>query len=186
VIYIDDNIDDFNLQQALAMVSPQRREQALRYRRPHDQRLSIAAYRLLQRALLAECGLNEVPQFTFTPNGKPLLLGHEQVHFSLSHCSAAVTCAISDRPVGIDIETLDHYSEEIAARVMSDDECRHIMTAASPAMAFTRLWTMKESLYKLTGDDAGGDIAHMLDNVEAYRFTTIVLPSCVVTACSNK
>jgi rhamnogalacturonyl hydrolase YesR len=64
-----------------------------------------------------------------------------------------VACAVSDRPVGIDIETINHYSEEIATRVMSEAEMRQILTSPLPAEAFTRLWTMKESLYKLTGDE---------------------------------
>ena len=57
MIYIDDHIHDFDLQEALETVSPQRRAQALRYRHERDQRLCIAAYRLLQQALLKEYGI---------------------------------------------------------------------------------------------------------------------------------
>ena len=186
MIYLDDHIWDFDLQQALAEVSPQRREYALRYRLERDQRLSVAAYRLLQRALLAEYGIEAAPQFHYDENGKPQLAGYPDVHFSLSHCREAVACVVSAQPVGIDIETIDHYSEEVAARVMSEDEMREILTSPHPAEAFTRLWTMKESLYKLTGSDNNGDICHMLDKMPPVSFETIVRPYSVCTVCRYK
>ena len=183
MIYIDDHIHDFDLQEALETVSPQRRAQALRYRHERDQRLCIAAYRLLQQALLKEYGICEQPQFIYNQQGKPLLVGYPDIHFSLSHCREAVACAVSNHPVGIDIETMEHYSEEVAVHVMSEEEMRQVLSSPHPAQTFTRLWTMKESLYKLTGDDHNGDIAHMLDNTSAVTFKTENCPRFVVTSC---
>ena len=183
MIYIDNHIDDFDLREALAAVSQQRRDYALRYRQERDQRLCLATYRLLQRALMQEYGIDELPVFAYDDKGKPLLQGHPDIHFSLSHCHEAVAVAVSDRPVGIDIETTGHYSAEVARRVMNDDEMREIEASAQPEVAFTRLWTMKESLYKLTGDDNGGDMAGMLSDISKYRFTTTVHPRFIYTAC---
>lgn len=183
MIYIDDHIDGFDLQEALAEVSPQRREYALRYRHERDQRLCVAAYRLLQQALLKEYGIDELPQFIYNQQEKPLLEGHPEIHFSLSHCRKAVACAIGDEPVGIDIETLEHYSEEVATRVMNEQEMEQIKTSPKPAREFTRLWTMKESLYKLTGNDHGGDIAHMLDDTSSVRFNTLDYHLFTVCEC---
>lgn len=186
MIYLDDHIHDFDLQQALNEVSPQRREYALRYRQERDQRLCVAAYRLLHRALLHEYGIEELPLFIYDAKGKPKLDGHPDIHFSLSHCLTAVACAVGNEPVGIDIETIDHYSEEVALRVMSEAEMRQILTSPHPAEAFTRLWTMKESLYKLTGSDNNGDICHMLDKMPPVTFETIVRPYGVCTVCRYK
>ena len=186
MIYIDDHIWDFDLLEALAAVSQQRRDYALRYRQERDQRLCIAAYRLLQQALRQEYGINdELPQFAYNPQGKPLLDGHPSIHISMSHCRDAVACAVSDQPVGIDIETTNHYSEEVAARVMSEKEMLEIKSSPHPAMAFTRLWTMKESLYKLTGNDNDGNIADMLDDINPYHFTTINHPKFLITICQQ-
>jgi 4'-phosphopantetheinyl transferase len=184
VIYIDDHIEEFDLREALAAVSPQRRDYALRYRQERDQRLCLAAYRLLQRALMLEYGIDGMPVFTYDSKGKPLVQGHPDIHFSLSHCHEAVAVALSDHPVGIDIETTGHYSAEVARRVMNDDEMREIEASTQPEVAFTRLWTMKESLYKLTGDDNGGDTAHLLGNASRYRFATTVHPRYLCTVCS--
>lgn len=186
MIYIDNHIDGFDLREALAAVSQQRRDYAMRYRQERDQRLCLAAYRLLQRALMQEYGIDDLPVFAYDEKGKPLLQGHPDIHFSLSHCHEAVAVAVSDHPVGIDIEATGHYSAEVARRVMNDDEMREIEASAQPEVAFTRLWTMKESLYKLTGDDNGGDMAGMLSDISKYRFTTTVHPRFIYTACTER
>ena len=183
MIYIDDHIDDFDLREALAAVSPERRDYALRYRQERDQRLCLAAYRLLQRALMLEYGIDELPVFIYDSKGKPVLQGHPDIHFSLSHCHEAVAVALSDHPIGIDIETTRQYSPEIAPCVMNDDEIRQIEASAQPEVTFTRLWTMKESYYKLTGDDNGGNTARLLDNASLYRFKTVFFPRYLYTTC---
>ena len=184
MIYYDDHIWDFDLQQALAEVSSQRREYALRYRQERDQRLCVAAYNLLWRALRFEYGIDEAPVFNYDFHGKPVLQGRPDIQFSLSHCHEAVACALSDHPVGIDIESTEHYTIEVARHVMNDDEIRQIEVSAQPEVTFTRLWTMKESLYKLTGDN-NGDIRHMLDKAPAVTFETIVFPHGVCSVCRS-
>lgn len=167
-------------------ISDERRQYALRYRNKRDQRLCAAAYRLLQQALLQEFGIDERPVMVYSSKGKPLLAGHPGIHFSLSHCHEAVAVAVSDHPIGIDIETLDHYDIEVARRVMNPDEMHQIEASARPDVAFTRLWTMKESFYKITGDDNGGDMAGMLSDISKYRFTTTVHPRFIYTACTER
>lgn len=185
MIYLDANIDQFDLEQALATVSPQRRAHVLRYRNERDQRLCLAAYRLLQQSLRVDYGVDDPrPEFIYDDNGKPLLKGHPGIHFSMSHCHEAAVLAIDNAPVGIDIETCDNYSLEVAASVMSEAEMRQILESPYPAHEFTRLWTMKESLYKLTGDDNDGDIRHMLDKMPPVIFETIVFPHSVCSVCS--
>ena len=138
----------------------------------------------MQQALEQEYGIRELPQFIYDASGKPSLEGRPDIHFSLSHCRLAVACAVSDHPVGIDIETLDQYDEEVTRHVMNDSEVYQILNSPHPAIAFTRLWTMKESYYKLTGNDAAGDIPHLLDHAPHYRFNTVITPRFVYTVCS--
>ena len=184
-MYVDDHLWDFDLATALQEISAQRREQALRYRHELGQRQCVLAYLLLKRALREEFGITENPVFAFGEHGKPTLVNHPDIHFNLSHCREAVAVALSDRPIGIDIETTEHYSPEVARRVMSAGEMRQIEASPRPEVAFTRLWTMKESLFKLTGDDNGGDTAGMLADASKYRFTTTVHPRFIYTDCTQ-
>ncbi|MBR5169906.1 MAG: 4'-phosphopantetheinyl transferase superfamily protein [Muribaculaceae bacterium] len=186
MIYIDDHIWDFDLNEALNQVCPSRRDYALRYRQERDRRLSVVAYLLLQKALRLEYGIEELPEFSRNANGKPLLKGYPDIHFSLSHCHEVVACVLSDKLVGVDIETLDQYDEEVARRVMNDNEMSQILTSSSPAVTFTRLWTMKESFFKMTGGPLNGDVADILDLATSCHFTTIHHPAYILTTCTTK
>ena len=186
MIYIDDNIWGFDLEEALATVSAQRREYALRYRHERDRRLCVASYRLLERALKLEFGISVVPPFVRGTNGKPMLDGFPDIHFNLSHCNAAVACALDTSPVGIDVECIDRYAPEVAAVTMSDEECAAIAASPRPEVEFARLWTMKESLYKLNGDNLAKDLRTMLTDTSRYRFSTTVYPGFVCTTCQLK
>lgn len=189
MVYIDCEIDRMDLSAAMASVSPQRRSHALRYRQEHDQRLSLAAYRLLQHALNEEYGITEPPLFDFGANGKPFIVGHPEIHFNLSHCNEAAACVVSHVPVGIDVESLNHYDEEIAEKVMNSDEQRQIASSSAPSLAFIRLWTMKESLLKMVGDGLVEDLRGVLNEYHGlhkgdYTFQTTIYNGFVCTVCA--
>ncbi len=172
MIYINEHIQDFPIEEALQTVSPERRIYALRYRRPLDQRLCLAAYKLLQKALHEEYGIEEPPQFTYGTHGKPMLKAHPDIHFNLSHCDVAAACVLSGKPVGIDVECIRPIDRELMAATMSKEEEREILSAASPAVAFARYWTMKESLLKLTGEGICSDIHRVLSRATNCKFMT--------------
>lgn len=150
-VYIDQNPFGFDLEKALAEVSPERREKALRFRFERDRRLSVAAYRLLCRALREAYGIDEAPRFGVHPGGKPYLLDHPGIHFNLSHCRAAVACVVSDEPVGIDVESIAPVDPDVARRVLSALERRRVESSPQPETEFAALWTRKEALVKLRG-----------------------------------
>lgn len=177
MLYIDDHIWDFDLEAALLELSPERREQALRYRHELGRRQCALAYLLLKRALHEGYGITGNPRFNYGEHGKPLLADYPDIHFSLSHCREAVACAVSDRPVGIDVESIGRYREQLAAYTMSEDERAAIAAAASPEVAFTRLWTMKEALLKCSGQGIVDGLKTVLERVDENLFTTVVDPS---------
>ncbi|MBR1939893.1 MAG: 4'-phosphopantetheinyl transferase superfamily protein [Bacteroidaceae bacterium] len=161
MIYIDDHIEEMDLEQVLAEVSVQRREKALRFRHEAGRRQSVAAYRLLQRALREEYGITEPQELAFGEHGKPILKVHPEIHFSLSHCRVAVACAVSERPVGIDIESIRSYREELAAYVLSEADLQEVMQAERPDVEFIKRWTQKEAFLKLTGQGISNEMKHL-------------------------
>ena len=160
------------MQLALQSISSQRREQALQFKFEQGQRLCVAAYMLLKQALREQEGILDNPIFEYGEHGKPSIVGHPELHFSLSHCKEAAVCVLSRRPVGIDVESIGRYSESVARYAMSDDEMQQIHQAGNPGLAFIRLWTMKESLLKLTGEGINDNMKETLKNAKAEWFTT--------------
>ncbi|MDE5742919.1 MAG: 4'-phosphopantetheinyl transferase superfamily protein [Bacteroidales bacterium] len=113
--------------------------------------LSEIGRKLLLRGVQTEYGLSEIPEISFGVFGKPYFRSHPDIHFNISHCDKAVVCALSDSVVGIDVESVRPFDREMAEYVSAPEELKSILTSADPAVAFTILWTRKESYCKMTG-----------------------------------
>ena len=151
MVYLNDDIEHFDLEAALTLLSEQRREQCLRFKFELGRKQCAAAYLLLCEALRKEYGITEAPVFEYGEHGKPAIVGHPDIYFNLSHCREAVLCVVSDKPVGCDIESISRYKESLARYTMNDEELALIASSDRPDVAFIRLWTMKEALLKRAG-----------------------------------
>ena len=172
-VLIDDNIWNFDLTEALQQISPQRREQALQFRHELGQRQCVLSYLLLKRALHEVYDIDENPLFGYGEHGKPFLTNHPDIHFNISHCKDAVACAIDDSPVGIDIESVGRYKDELARYTMNDDEIAKIATAEDPEVVFIELWTKKEAATKLVGTGITDNLKEILTRAECVIDTTV-------------
>ena len=174
--------------QALLRVSVQRREQALRYLRDSDRRLSLAAYLLLEEALEKEYGILEPPTFEYGPHGKPFLKDYPHIHFNLSHCTGTALCVVSDAPVGCDVENVAPIlDEDLCRRACSEEELSRIRNSYRPTVAFALLWTRKEAFLKYTGEGLTECLEEVLLSPEAkaVNFESVVSPGgeFVYTVC---
>ena len=176
MIYLNDHIEDFDLEEAMSRLSPQRREQVMRYKHEQGRRLSVAAYLLLCEGLRQEYGITEPPVFGYLEGGKPFIEGHSDIHFNMSHCREAAICVIAPHPVGVDVESVRRFKEHLALYTMNDQEMEQITNDERPDIAFIRLWTMKEALLKLTGEGIRNDLKNLLAEHTDVRLHTIVSP----------
>jgi phosphopantetheinyl transferase len=104
---------------------------------------SCSAWGLLYR-LLEENGL-EAGEVAFEENGKPFFRGNP-IYFSLSHSRDICAAAVSDKPIGVDVEIVkDSYNSHLVARSLSPEE-KMVFDGD-----FARIWCRKESIAKLTG-----------------------------------
>ena len=87
----------------LPRITPSRRERALSMRLESPRVQTILAELLLRHALLEEYGLTELPRVETGEKGKPFFPERPQLHFNLSHCNAALACALDSTPVGVDV-----------------------------------------------------------------------------------
>lgn len=102
-------------------------------------------------------------------HGKPFFLNMPQVHFSVSHSDDIFAFAISDSPVGVDIQRLKHRADErercrrIAARFFHPEEISAMGersdTLGDTVAAFYKIWCGKEAYVKLSGTGIGSDFA---------------------------
>ena len=91
-------------------------------------------------------------KFGYGPYGKPFLEDFSDIHFNISHTSGAIICAVSDRPVGVDIEKKRKIDLRLISRFFSKNEKDYVLLGNSGQdERFTRIWTMKEAYVKFTG-----------------------------------
>ena len=103
---------------------------------------SAAVYALLENTFRAEYG-ECLPEIKKTSNGKPFFPERPELYFSLSHAKTHVACALSDFPVGVDIES---------PRVISDRAIRYFCSDLELSLFYPLdLWVLKESYVKLIG-----------------------------------
>ena len=172
MIYINDHTELFDLETALATVSRQRREQALKFAHESSRRLSLAVYLLLMEGLQKEYGITEPPVFKYLEGGKPVIKGHPEIHFNFSHSGNVALCAINSQPVGADVETTRKITPSLIAYTMNDEEQAQIASAHESLTAFLALWTKKEAVLKLTGEGIRSDLKSVLAHPENYVFET--------------
>ena len=172
-IFLSEEIWDFNLATALEEISEQRREQALKFKHELGQRLCVLAYQLLKRGLKEVYGIDENPLFIYNEYGKPSIAGHPEIFFNLSHCKEAAICVVSDRPVGVDVESVRSFNDSLVRYTMNEDEVREIEAAEDRAVAFIRLWTKKEAALKLEGTGISKDMKLVLRQ-KGFDFETVI------------
>ena len=163
MIYLNDDIEHFDWEAALPLLSEQRREQCLKFKHELGRKTCAAAYLLLCEGLRKEYGIEQPPVFEYGEHGKPAIMGHPEICFNMSHCREAAICVLSDKPVGVDIESIRRYSDSLARYTMNDAEMERIELAERPDVEFIRLWTLKEAVLKYSGEGIRNDLKHVLD-----------------------
>lgn len=157
-----DAITEDDLLAAIDTLPPWRREKALRFKHLQGRKECTYAYLLLCQALRDTYGIAEQPAFSIGEHGKPRLVSSPAIHFNLSHCRQAVACVVASCEVGIDIESIGRYKESLARHVLNDQELAAVQQAEDPQLAFTRYWTQKEAIVKLTGRGIDDDLRNLL------------------------
>ncbi len=138
--------------QRLKRVSRQRRQKVDACRGREDKLRSLAVGLLLEEQMrqnFMDPGLVEEEE-----GGKLIIPNQTSFYFSLAHSGEYAACAVSDFPVGVDIQQYKAVREGIAKRFFQADEAALLKRAKGDAREelFFRLWTGKESYVKLTGE----------------------------------
>ena len=167
------SITSEELEAAIASLPAWRREKALRFKHRQGRIECAFSYLLLCQALREVYGITEQPSFLIGEHGKPELSLNSKLstlNFNISHCKSALAVALSASPVGIDVESVGRYSESLARHVLNDSEFAEVSQSPNPQIPFTRLWTQKEAVVKLTGRGIDDDLPNLL-----YKYNNVSL-----------
>lgn len=93
------------------------------------------------RIALQKAGFPEDLCYHYTTSGQPVF-DLPQLFVSLSHSGSFAVCALSDKPVGIDVEQRRAIDERLLKKIQHPKD---------EADDFFRLWTAKEAFFKQQG-----------------------------------
>lgn len=141
------------------------------YRFSNDRKLSALGYLVLVYALKNEGLFKALPEFEYNAHGKPFLTNYRNLYFNISHCSNAVACYLSGTEVGVDVESVGEYDDELAKAICNVDEYQWItdsLDLTQRARKLTQLWTQKESIVKWRGTGINCDPKEIKTGIRPY------------------
>lgn len=155
--------------EAALLLPAWRRERWERLKNEEARQESLAAGLLFARAMTRR-GLSaeEMDRVTVLPAGKPTLRDRPALWFSLSHSGRYALCAVSDRPVGADVQQIRPAKLTIARRFHPEErDWLSRQPEEERLAALFRVWTRKEAWVKAVSGDrmlslSEADVIHRL------------------------
>lgn len=150
-----------------------------------DVKRTLAGRLLLERMIKRIYG-KERFEIKYNKNGKPLC---DFCFFSISHSGEYAAAAVSDKPIGVDIQIPGGFKKREKYMLFSPDE-NEFVNAKDSENRFYTLWTRKEAYIKAEGgtlSDAakisligGGELKEKLGE---YRFESEKTESYYLAVC---
>lgn len=155
MIYLFQELDSFSneqLSKCLSFLPAWRRDYVLHFKQPQDQKRSVLGWLILSYAAMQEYGIKQLPVPVRSPQGKPFFSEKSMPFFNISHSGTFVGCALHSGEIGLDIQKLTIPRPSLVQRVCTPEE----LTLVNSPEDFCRIWAMKESAVKLTGEGITG------------------------------
>ena len=128
-------------------IPPEQTNRILKYKLPLNKKQCFCA-RLMEKFIADTYGFS-VEEITIGANGKPCV---DNINYNISHSGNIVICAVSEQPVGCDVELVRKVNKNVADKYFSEQEKK---------MDFFRVWTAKESYLKMTGEGICPDLKNI-------------------------
>lgn len=133
-------------------LSDRRLEKVRRIKNDSAKRRSIAAEALLNIGMDKEIrGIKHPVIWDTDDMGKPYLTDYPDIYMNISHSRDYAVCAISDMPVGVDIQYMREVNLKIAEHRFTKSEQEYIKSSENPKETFYEMWVRKESFVKAVG-----------------------------------
>ncbi len=141
------------------VLNEEERKRVDRYKRADDKKRSLLAHILLKKLMKEEFSIYS--ELVYKENGCPYFKD-QKLYVSLSHSGDVAFCAVSENPVGVDVEKIRSISDSLIKRVCVDEEKAYVLADFEPddvknisdevvKKRFFEIWTAKEAYFKMKG-----------------------------------
>jgi len=121
------------------------------------------------------------------PSGKPYIPGGRE--FNISHSGDITVCAVSNSPVGVDIEIIKPRNISRLMRILTPRERKALeaLNGEEKLREFYRIWTVKEAVCKLSGNGISRARIEEIDSYSPGFFVQSHVPGeYVLSLCAEK
>ena len=181
-----EKLDDEVLGLLEKKLPPARLSRYRSFRFPEGKKSSLSAYLCFLFGYRQLTGSMDIPEFDIGEYGKPYLSENPGIFFNISHCKGGAVCFFEDEEVGIDLQNFTKCNSRVWDRVCSEEELDALKKAEKPEEAFIKLWTLKESLAKLSRKGMVFGEIDKLNGDGVNIFSTSPRPDLYLTAATKK
>jgi len=135
----------------------------------------LAARTLLAQLMLRVYGINMLPRLTTQANGRPIFADRDLPDFSIAYAGNTVGVLLAEEGgrAGLDMEIVrarSRQTQELVLQGLTSGEIAWINAQQDAMEAVTQIWTLRQSILKLTGDhDQGMDSLRLLPGAGRLR-----------------
>ena len=162
--------------------------------------MSVLAGELAARVATAELGLDGQLTLSHKESGEPYFEHAQNLKVSISHSGNLICVALSDAAVGIDVELLKDYRENVLDRAYNAFEKKYVCACENREdknRAFFEIWTKKEALAKSMGeglsralmvsvcDQYGPIYSYISGEKKLFLKTYDIIPGCIISVSSE-
>lgn len=133
-------------------LSSQRQERADKLFSDQEKRRFIAAEMITSKLITQDFGISDI-EICGHVSQKPYLKNHPDIGFNRSYCGDDLVVAISDTTqIGVDCEVIKTADDAVMKYFFTDCEQEFVKKCFNKNLAFTLIWTRKESYIKNIGE----------------------------------
>ncbi len=159
-------------------ISEYRYKKVKEQKKMQNQLLGIGAELLLSQYL------GRKPCYSIDKYGKPY---GEEVEFNLSHSGNISVCAVSDYPVGVDVEKIRDVNMDIAKEKFCANEYNTIINSNNSQNSFFEYWVKKESYVKALGKGLRIPLNEIyVDKISDWKFCMYEIEGYKLCVCTKE
>lgn len=186
-LLINENVNNNTFSKLLKLILKEKQRQIKRFHFAIDKKLSLYAELLVRIMACQILGIDNVEiKFDKLEYGKPYIKNYPDFHYNITHTRNAVVVAISDNPIGVDIERIRKAELIIANRFFVTNEQTYINQIIDEAdKRFFEVWTKKEAYIKYIGKGLSMPLNsfNVLDETISQQMKSFVKDDYIISVC---
>lgn len=187
-----------NIDNSFQIMDEQRKKKMQSLKMEADRKRCLGSGYLLEE-MCRELGIAN-PKYGHFQNGKPCLENGESIAFNLSHSGeyAVLAYHVEPTPIGVDIQKIRPLHEGMKTRILHEKErVPDGLLAEDENVYLNRIWAIKESYVKMTGDGLRIDFRKIRidfnqrsitseNRQQGYYVEWMGLPGYIMSICTTK